>query len=56
MNERWRTTGEMIVLKDRIEESRAREEVRRKNVEFKTQDGVTLAAWHCLPDQNSGKV
>ena len=28
----------------------------RKNVEFKTQDGVTLAAWHYLPDQHSGKV
>ena len=27
----------------------------RKDVEFKTQDGVRLAAWH-LPDQNSGKV
>ena len=23
----------------------------RKDVEFKTQDGVTLAAWHYLPDQ-----
>ena len=28
----------------------------RKDVEFKTQDGVTLAAWHYLPDQRSGKV
>jgi uncharacterized protein len=28
----------------------------RKDVEFKTQDGVRLAAWHYLPDQNSGKV
>ena len=28
----------------------------RKDVEFKTQDGVTLAAWHYLPDQHSGKV
>ena len=28
----------------------------RKDIEFKTQDGVTLAAWHYLPDQNSGKV
>ena len=28
----------------------------RKDVEFKTQDGVTLAAWHYLPDQSSGKV
>jgi predicted acyl esterase len=33
-----------------------REEAMRKDVEFKTQDGVTLAAWHYLPDQNSGKV
>jgi hypothetical protein len=28
----------------------------RKDVEFKSQDGVTLAAWHYLPDQHSGKV
>ena len=28
----------------------------RKDVEFKTQDGVALAAWHYLPDQSSGKV
>ena len=28
----------------------------KKDVEFKTQDGVTLAAWHYLPDQSSGKV
>jgi cephalosporin-C deacetylase-like acetyl esterase len=28
----------------------------RKDVEFKTQDGVTLAAWHYLPDRSSGKV
>ena len=28
----------------------------RKDVEFKTQDGVTLAAWHYLPDQSSAKV
>src|SRR6201997_3152041 len=28
----------------------------RKDVEFKTQDGVTLAAWHYLPDQSSRKV
>ena len=27
----------------------------RKDIEFKTQDGVTLAAWHYLPDQNSGE-
>ena len=28
----------------------------KKDVEFKTQDGVTLAAWHYLPDQSTGKV
>ena len=28
----------------------------RKDVEFKTQDGVTLRGWHYLPDQRSGKV
>ncbi len=28
----------------------------RKDVEFKTQDGVTLKAWHYLPDRRSGKV
>jgi uncharacterized protein len=28
----------------------------RKDVEFKTQDGVTLRGWHYLPDQHSGKV
>src|SRR5271169_6844445 len=28
----------------------------RKDVEFKAQDGVTLKAWHYLPDQRSGKV
>src|SRR6516165_3841835 len=33
-----------------------REEAMKKDVEFKTQDGVTLAAWHYLPDQRSGKV
>ena len=33
-----------------------REEAMRKDVEFKTPDGVTLAAWHYLPDQKSGKV
>jgi predicted acyl esterase len=33
-----------------------REEAMRKDVEFKTQDGARLAAWHYLPDQNSGKV
>ena len=41
----------------RIENSTTqREEAMRKDVEFKTQDGVTLAAWHYLPDQSSGKV
>ena len=33
-----------------------RKEAMRKDFEFKTQDGVTLAAWHYLPDQSSGKV
>ena len=33
-----------------------REEAMRKDVEFKTQDGVTLAAWQYLLDQSSGKV
>jgi cephalosporin-C deacetylase-like acetyl esterase len=33
-----------------------REEAMRKDVEFKTQDGVTLRGWHYLPDQRSGKV
>ena len=28
----------------------------RIDVEFKTQDGVTLRGWHYLPDQRSGKV
>src|SRR5512132_4354761 len=28
----------------------------RNDVEFKTQDGVTLRGWHYLPDQRSGKV
>ena len=28
----------------------------RKDVDFKTQDGVTLKAWHYLPDRRSGKV
>ena len=35
---------------------RKREETMRKDVEFKTQDGVTLRGWHYLPDQRSGKV
>jgi fermentation-respiration switch protein FrsA (DUF1100 family) len=33
-----------------------REEAIKKDVEFKTQDGETLAAWHYLPEQSSGKV
>jgi alpha-beta hydrolase superfamily lysophospholipase len=33
-----------------------RKEAMRKDVEFKTQDGVPLAAWHYLPDQSSSKV
>ena len=28
----------------------------RRDVEFKTQDGVTLRGWHYLPDQRSGKL
>ena len=28
----------------------------RKDVEFKTQEGVTLRGSHYLPDQRSGKV
>ena len=28
----------------------------RKDVVFKTQDGVMLRGWHYLPDQRSGKV
>jgi dipeptidyl aminopeptidase/acylaminoacyl peptidase len=28
----------------------------RKDVEFKTQNGVTLRGWHYLPDQRSRKV
>jgi uncharacterized protein len=28
----------------------------RTDVEFKTQDRVTLRAWHYLPDRRSGKV
>jgi predicted acyl esterase len=37
-------------------ESTTEREEAMKDVEFKTQDGVTLAAWHYLPDQSSGKV
>jgi cephalosporin-C deacetylase-like acetyl esterase len=33
-----------------------REEAMRRDVEFKTQDGVTLRGWHYLPDQRSGKL
>ena len=28
----------------------------RKDIEFKTQDGLTLKGWHCLPDRLSGKA
>src|SRR5246127_3692347 len=28
----------------------------KKDAEVKTQDGVTLAAWHYLPDRRSGRV
>jgi uncharacterized protein len=44
----------MDLLK-RVDEARE-EETMRTDVEFKTQDGVTLRAWHYLPDQRSGKV
>ena len=27
----------------------------RKDIEFKTQDGVTLRGWHYLPDKRAGK-
>src|SRR5436309_13048799 len=33
-----------------------REETMRTDVEFKTQNGLTLRGWHYLPDQRSGKV
>ena len=45
-----------IVTKLLGESTTQREGDMRKDVEFKTQDGVTLAAWHYLPDQSSGKV
>ena len=32
------------------------EEAMRTDIEFRTQDGVTLRGWHYLPDQRSGKV
>src|SRR5215472_17123874 len=32
------------------------EEVMRKDVEFKTQDGVMLRGWHYLLDQHTGKI
>jgi len=28
----------------------------RKDIEFKTEDGVTLRGWHYLPDRRSGRV
>jgi hypothetical protein len=28
----------------------------RQDVEFKTEDGITLRGWHYLPDNRSGKV
>ena len=27
----------------------------RKDIEFKTQDGVTLRGWHYVPDGHTGK-
>jgi dipeptidyl aminopeptidase/acylaminoacyl peptidase len=38
------------------ESTTEREDAMKKDVEFKTQDGVTLAAWHYLPHQSSVKV
>jgi cephalosporin-C deacetylase-like acetyl esterase len=32
------------------------EETMRKDVEFKTEDGVTLRGWLYLPDRASGRV
>jgi alpha-beta hydrolase superfamily lysophospholipase len=28
----------------------------RQDIEFKTEDGITLRGWHHLPDNRSGKV
>ena len=28
----------------------------RKDIEFKTEDGVTLRGWHYLPDSRQGKL
>jgi uncharacterized protein len=28
----------------------------RKDIEFKTEDGITLRGWHYLPEKRSGKV
>ncbi len=33
-----------------------RQDAMRTDIEFKTQDGVTLRGWHYLPDGRSGKV
>lgn len=32
------------------------EAVMRKDIEFKTEDGVTLRGWHYLPDGRQGKL
>jgi uncharacterized protein len=28
----------------------------RKDIEFKTEDGITLRGWHYLPEKRSGKI
>ena len=28
----------------------------RKDIEFKTEDGLTLRGWHYVPDGSSGRV
>ena len=28
----------------------------RKDIEFKTEDGITLRGWHYLPEKRTGKV
>ena len=47
------TTASLDIVPDR---AAAKEETMRKDIEFKTQDGVMLRGWHYLPEQRSGKV
>jgi len=47
------TTASLDIVPDR---AAAKEETMRKDIEFKTQDGVVLRGWHYLPEQRSGKV